>query len=58
MMPLPYINRDEILEILGTPFMMGWTEWESEDVPDEYIVDYYDGKEVPYKHIYFHHHPP
>ena len=39
------INRDEILEILGTPFMMGWTEWESEDVPDEYIVDYYDGKE-------------
>lgn len=39
------INRDEILEILGTPFMMGWTEWESEDVPDEYFVDYYDGKE-------------
>ena len=27
------------------PFMMGWTEWNLEDVPDEYFVDYYNGKE-------------
>ena len=33
------VNRDKILEILGTPFMMGWTEWGLEDVPDEYFVD-------------------
>ena len=39
------VNRDKILEILGTPFMMGWTKWESEDVPDEYFVDYYNGEE-------------
>lgn len=39
------VDRDKILEILGTPFMMGWTEWELEDVQDEYFVDYYNGKE-------------
>ena len=39
------VNRDKILEILGEPFMMGWTEWNLEDVPNEYFVDYYNGKE-------------
>lgn len=39
------VNRDKVLEILGDPFMMGWTEWNLEDVPDEYFVDYYNGKE-------------
>lgn len=39
------VNRDKILEILGDPFMMGWTQWGTEDAPDEYFIDYYDGKE-------------
>ncbi len=39
------VNRDKILEILGDPFMMGWTQWGTEDAPDEYCIDYYDGKE-------------
>ncbi len=39
------VNRDKILEILGAPFMMGWTQWGTEHVPDEYVIDYYDGKE-------------
>lgn len=39
------VNRDKILEILGDPFMMGWTQWGTKDAPDEYFIDYYDGKE-------------
>lgn len=39
------VNRDKILEILGDPFIMGWTEWGLEDVPNEYYVDYYNGEE-------------
>lgn len=39
------VNRDKILEILGDSFMMGWTQWGTEDAPDEYFIDYYDGKE-------------
>ncbi|MCI8530876.1 MAG: serine/threonine protein kinase [Lachnospiraceae bacterium] len=39
------VNRDKILEILGDPFMMGWTQWGMEDTSEEYVIDYYDGKE-------------
>lgn len=39
------VSRDKVLEIMGTPFMMGWTEWNLGNVPDEYFVDYYNGKE-------------